>query len=327
MTSKADDPGATEVSETVEVTESGTEVGEAVNVGKTPEETLKEIIKDIADMKNQLMKVQSESMKTERELKMEIEQIKSDKYIIESEFEDFKRNVKNTQKDTEKDERNDELKGYDFKNGPKPNQYDYNDKDYNGWSDLLMAMMTSYDTKWEKILKKIEEYGKKPIDDNEMKQIGIELGINEENMNKGTKILYTTLIQYTKGDAKTKVTTGGMGASMDSYRHIAHKGKNATIQAQMHRRIKVMNPDAAKNISEVEAKINTWKNDMRLLAEARQAQDVAMLCVGCCLMCVFLAACSALIVVCCVCWLLIVVCCVCGVSLLLLLLLLLLVVA
>ena len=84
------------------------------------------------------------------------------------------------------------------------------------------------------------------IDENVKKQIAKDLELDDNNINKATKILYTTLLQYTKGDAKIKVTTGGMAAAMDTYRHIAYKGKNDSIQAQMHRRIKVMNPESAK---------------------------------------------------------------------------------
>ena len=120
-------------------------------------------------------------------------------------------------------------------------------------------MMSSYDSRWEEIVNIIENCKNKVIDDGDIEAIAKELKWDEDTKNKAMKILYTTLIQYTKGDAKVKVTTGGIKSSFDSYRHISHKGKNATIQAQMHRRIKVMNPDAAKSVAEVEAKMNNWK--------------------------------------------------------------------
>ena len=82
--------------------------------------------------------------------------------------------------------------------------------------------------------------------------------------------------QYTKGDAKAKVTTGGINAALDSYRHISYKGKHAMVQAQMQRRVRVMNPELAKNINDIEAKMYIWKHDLRLLTEARLEQDIAM---------------------------------------------------
>ena len=109
-----------------------------------------------------------------------------------------------------------------------------------------------------------------------MKQNGSEVEMDEDMIKKGAKILYTTLIQYTKGDAKSKVSMAGMENSMDSYRHITQRGTNNTIQTQMMRRMKVMNPEAAKNVSDVEAKVNNWKSDIRILMEIDNEQDKAM---------------------------------------------------
>ena len=68
---------------------------------------------------------------------------------LNAKLDQVKDDAKFSQSDYKKDDRKNDLKGYDFKNGPKPSQYDYNEKDYKGWSDLFMAMMTSYDEKWE----------------------------------------------------------------------------------------------------------------------------------------------------------------------------------
>ena len=64
-----------------------------------------------------------------------------------------------------------------------------------------------------------------------------------------------------------KVTSGGMKGAMESYQHIVHKGRNTTMTSVMHRRIRVMNPEVAKNAEDVEKKLQMWKNDIRLLLE------------------------------------------------------------
>ena len=66
---------------------------------------------------------------------------------------------------------------------------------------------------------------KKTIDNEDVKHIAIDVEMSDDMNNKGTKILYTSLIQYTKGDATMKVNMNGMAASMDSYRHITYKGR------------------------------------------------------------------------------------------------------
>ena len=73
-----------------------------------------------------------------------------------------------------------------------------------------------------------------------------------------------------------KVTSGGMKGAMESFRYIVHKGRNTTMTSIMHRKMKVMNPEVAKNAEDVE-KIQLWKNDIRLLLESRQEQDIKMM--------------------------------------------------
>ena len=58
-----------------------------------------------------------------------------------------------------------------------------------------------------------------------------------------------------KGDARVKVTSGGMKGAMESYRYIVQKGRNTTITSIMHHRMRVMNPEVAKNAEDVEEKL------------------------------------------------------------------------
>ena len=74
-----------------------------------------------------------------------------------------------------------------------------------------------------------------------------------------------------------KVTSGGVQGAMESFRYIVHEGRDTTMTSIMHRRMKVMNPEMAKNAEDVEKKIQMWKNDIRLLLESRQEQDIKMM--------------------------------------------------
>ena len=43
-----------------------------------------------------------------------------------------------------------------------------------------------------------------------------------------------------------------MKGAMESFRYIVHKGRNTSMSSIMHRRMKVMNPEVAKNAEDVE---------------------------------------------------------------------------
>ena len=119
----------------------------------------------------------------------------------------------------------------------------------------MVALMTSYAGRWEVILDNIEKMGKKVIDTNAMKMLLQKLDMDEHSFGKSVKILYTTLLKYTKGDARAKVTGNGMRGSCEAYRFIVNKGKNRTITSMMQKRMRVMNPERAKTLEEVEGKV------------------------------------------------------------------------
>ena len=125
-------------------------------------------------------------------------------------------------------------------------------------------------------MRRFEGMGKKVIDVALKEDIKNQLEMTEEIMAKGVKLLYTTLLQFTKRDAKAKVTSSGMKGAWEAYRYIVNKGKNITMTAIMSKRMKVMNPDPAKSPGDVEAKLQAWKTDMRILLESGQEQDVKM---------------------------------------------------
>ena len=86
-----------------------------------------------------------------------------------------------------------------------------------------------------------------------------DLIIEKDAFDKCAKVPITTLMQFAKGDAKTKVISSGISGVFEAYRYISSKCKNATVVSQMNRRMKAMNPEAAKDIKEVEGKVNQCK--------------------------------------------------------------------
>ena len=100
--------------------------------------------------------------------------------------------------------------------------------------------------------------------------------MDDDSANKSVKILYTTLLQYTKGDAKSKVTSCGMKDAWEAYRYIINKGENITMAAIMRRRMEVINPEPARVPEDIEARLQSWKTDMRILLDSNHPQDVSM---------------------------------------------------
>ena len=63
-------------------------------------------------------------------------------------------------------------------------------------------------------------------------------------------ILYLNLLQYTTGEPNTKVKGLGAEGVLEAYRHLTHKGKNATLRALMDRRTKFMNPSGKEYVGD-----------------------------------------------------------------------------
>ena len=105
----------------------------------------------------------------------------------------------------------------------------------------------------------------------------VDFGLNENAIARIQKMLYLNLLNYTKGESHSRVIAGGTKDAMETYRYINHKGKNSNIISLMEKRTKVMNPDQASRIEEVEGKMMMWKEDRRYLMEANHKQDQEMI--------------------------------------------------
>ena len=238
------------------------------------EEMVEKLEKSLEYLQLKVSDIQTTYSSMERNLRLEIETLKAEKLEQDIQMERMRQDyIKNTKPD----ERGtiSGIKGRDFKHAPKPEQYDFGEeKDFYAWRDLFLALLSAHDEQWDVILGEVEKMDKGVINEAELKEIQSKLASESDVMNKCTKNLYTTLLQYTKGDARVKVTSGGMKGAMESFRYIVHQGRNTTMTSIMQRRMRVMNPEVAKNAEDVEKKLQMWKNDIRLSLESPQEQDI-----------------------------------------------------
>jgi hypothetical protein len=171
-----------------------------------------------------------------------------------------------------------DIKGFDQKSAPKPDKYGGEIREFQTWQDLFTALLAAHDPQWTMILKDIEKMDEEIIKKEQERKLREEWGISKDaTWKKIQNFLYLNLLQYTSGDPNTKVKGGGVDGVMESYRHLTHKGKNATLRALMDRRIKFMNPIPAKNISEIEDKMTMWKTDIRYIVELGMSHDQKMI--------------------------------------------------
>ena len=229
--------------------------------------------KEVSDMMD-VMKQDMQEMERKREL--EGMQYTADRLKLEALISELKlelekmkhKEAEQQEQGKDKKDHGNDIKGFDAKHAPKPEKYDMDPKGYQAWHDLFTANMTSQDSKWEAILAMIEAYGKSPIKQVQEEEIKEKLQASDELMKKVKKQLYLNLIQYTTGDAYAKVMGSGSSQSLDCYRHIIYKGKNATIINMMEKRMRVMNPQKASTMADIESMMTAWKADIRYLREA-----------------------------------------------------------
>ena len=172
------------------------------------------------------------------------------------------------------------IKGFSLKNLPKPEPIDVHShapQEFNAWHDLFVVYSSTHDPKWEKILHAIDEVGKDHIDQSVLDRMKLELGLSLEGLRKAKQFLYLSLLQFTKGDSHSRVVAGGMDGSFESYRQLTVKGRNSTVTSLMDQRMKIMQPEKASKVEDVEMRITQWKADIRILRESRQRQDLEML--------------------------------------------------
>lgn len=124
------------------------------------------------------------------------------------------------------------IRGYDHKSAPKPDKFDLNPADFENWRELFAALMLSMDENWEIIMR--EFTGKKALKSKDIDEILTDkCSIRKAVQSKVKSLLYVNLISYTKGEALGKVRSNSSDMSLESFRWIVSKGKNASTSHKM----------------------------------------------------------------------------------------------
>ena len=72
---------------------------------------------------------------------------------------------------------------------------------------------------------------------------------------------------YTKEDALSRVKINTSELALESLRYILSKGNNASIAHVMNIRNRVMHPESASKVSDIEKRLEDWKKNIRYLHE------------------------------------------------------------
>ncbi len=158
------------------------------------------------------------------------------------------------------------LRCFNAKDMVKPSQYDLDPTAFVNWNEMFVAYMMSIDPKWENILKCIQGH-QEQLSKSEIHSIQDKLNMPADVRKVANHFLYIHLLGYTKGRARSRVTSNGVDLAFESYRHIYIKGKNATKMNIVLTKAEVLRPNKAHKVDEIEARLNEWREKQRYLEE------------------------------------------------------------
>lgn len=172
------------------------------------------------------------------------------------------------------------IRGFIYKNVIKFDKIDIQGKDYhefNAWYDLVTVNLCTRDNKWESVLQTFENIEKEIIDENSLKKFMDNVTITEDGFRKAQQYLYLNLLQFIEGESHSRVVAGRIDQSLESYRQLVVKARNALVTILMDQRMRTMQFEKANILEEVDMRLSQWRSDIRILRESRQSQDLEML--------------------------------------------------
>ena len=158
------------------------------------------------------------------------------------------------------------LRCFNAKDMVKPSQYDHDPTTFINWNEMFVAYMMSIDPKWENILKFMQGH-QEQLSKSEIHIIQDKLNMPADVRKIANHSLYIHLLGYTKGRARSRVTSNGVDLAFESYRHIYVKGKNATKMNIVLTKAEVLRPNKAHKVEEIEARLSDWREKQRYLEE------------------------------------------------------------
>ena len=159
------------------------------------------------------------------------------------------------------------IKGYDSKNMLQPGTYDGKPETFQSWHELFVAQLAALSEEWDALLMAARKCGDEPISPGKVEEMMTDLELDIGQIPNINRTLYVSLLKFTSNDAHGKVVSSGIEQALDTYRYLYLKGKNDTTMNVMRIKTRVMHPDVANTVEEVESKMNKWKEDIRYLKE------------------------------------------------------------
>ena len=142
------------------------------------------------------------------------------------------------------------------------------------WNELFTAHLIAINHRWGGILKKIQGQDTPITMDEDEHFLKVKCGIADPDHSLILSGMYIALVQHTEGDTNTMVMDNGSSMSLETYRQIYYKGKNVNTTSTIRTKGKVLRPDAATQVEDIEMKINKWKADLRHLSDVGEKQNI-----------------------------------------------------
>ena len=215
-------------------------------------------MEEFEDMKNKVTKVEEEKTAMQKELNDLKAEVEAMKIMIKGS--DFIKVEKIDKGEMDK------LKGFNPKDMIKPTPYDMEPGSFVNWNELFVSYMMSIDGQWESILHLLQRKNL-PIDKAKIDEIQTELKMTAEVKKAASHALYMNLLGFTTGKARSRALANSVDMAFESFRFLYCKGRNATKMNIVLMQAEVLRPSAAHKVSEVEAKLNEWKEKQRYLED------------------------------------------------------------
>ena len=165
-----------------------------------------------------------------------------------------------------------EMKGFDVTSMKQPSEWNGKKEDFIMWNVLFKAYLGAADRKWKKILTDIQLLDKDVKFGEEMEReffVGQGLSGEKVAISDLKQILFITLIQFTSDELKAKVYAEGEDNVLKTYKSMCWKGQDFDAKEIVELRSKVLNPERAKEVKDVEKKMAKWKEDAMRLDKVR----------------------------------------------------------
>ena len=141
-----------------------------------------------------------------------------------------------------------------------PTEWSGNVEEYVVWTIVVVAFLKTWDKQWKTIAETVlgHENGnlsKKLVNDEQVEEFLKQHDINVSLKGHLLETLFTELLQYTGGNVKAMVNILGERGVCQALRWVHHKGTVLDGRQQIELGSKVLNPQKAGKVEDVEARV------------------------------------------------------------------------